>query len=454
VIASLARRAWWSAFTLAHAAREKELPFWPLERIIGIQRRRLRAIIRHAYEHAPFYRDAMRERGLSPADIRTAEDLARLPLTDSAVYGRQPERFRPAGGARGTPLTIHSSGTTGGPRAIDYDARALFLALAHGQRQRHVLARFTGRTLGYRELNLVREGGVPFQIRAFLERHSWTPPAVDLKRKTLTPGELPLEEEIEEINRFQPTVLMGYGSYLGVLFGKAHRRGLRLMPKVVVYGADLMADSDRALIEDVMGVPVVSTYQAAEALRIGFQCELRRGFHLSLDDVAVRVVDERGQDVSPGGRGQLVVSNLTNFATVLLNYRLGDVVTLGSAPCPRGRTLPVIESIDGRADDLVHFADGRSVHALQVVRRLRTASGLDRLQVIQMASDRFVIRAVAGEGLERTGAADALAAALNALAGRACQTELEWVEALVPEPSGKTRIVISRWKPDELAAGG
>lgn len=396
----------------------------------------------------------MKERGLSPADIRTAEDLARLPLTDSAVYARQPGRFRPAGAAGRDVLTIHSSGTTGGSKAIDYDARALFLALAHGLRQRHVLARFTGRTFGYRGLHLAREGAVPGQIRAFLESQPWTPRAVDLKRKTLTPGESPVEEEIEEINRFQPMVLMGCGSYLGVLFGKAHRRGMRLAPKVVVYGADLMADSDRALIEDVMGVPVVSTNQAAEALRIGFQCELWRGFHLSLDATALRVVDEEGRDVKPGGHGQVVISNLTNFAMVLLNYRLGDVAILDGEPCPCGRTVPVISSLEGRADDMVHFADGRSVHALQAVRKLRVASGLDRLQVIQMTSDQFVIRAVAGEDLERTRAAAALAAAMDALAGRPCRAELEWAEALVPEPSGKTRIVISRWKPAELAAGG
>jgi phenylacetate-CoA ligase len=434
------------------ALSETQLPFLPLNRVLEIQRRNVRAIVRHAYGNVPFYREAMARLKLTPEDFQSAGDLAKLPLIDSHEYLRDPARFRAVAGVRGPVLRISSSGTTGASKEFDFDARALFVSLAQGQRQRRVLGKFTSRPHGYREMVMVRDGSVSVQIRAFYERYSWMPRRVDLKRKILPPGELPLEREVEEINAFAPEVLIGYGSHLGALFRRAHARGLKLLPpRAVVYGADSMAAADRELIEREFGAPVFSIYQSAEALRIGFQCELRRGFHLSLDATAVRVIDESGRDAGPGGRGQAVISNLTNYATVLLNYRLGDVVTLGSEPCPCGRTLPVIESIEGRADDLLHLADGRLVHALHVMRKLRMAAGLDRMQMVQLGPAEFVIRVAPAE--EDPTRAAALAAAVDELAGYPCRTRVEWVEKLVPERNGKTRIVISHWKPEETAGG-
>ena len=129
-----------------------------------------------------------------------------------------------------------------------------------------------------------------------------------------------------------------------------------------MYGADRLSDADRLLIETEFGVPVLSTYQAVEALRIAFQCERRHVFHMSLDQVAVRVVDANGKALGPGSTGEIVISNLTNRATVLLNYKLGDVVTLGGSPCPCGRSLPTIERIEGRADDLIVLPGGQRAH--------------------------------------------------------------------------------------------
>lgn len=78
-----------------------------------------------------------------------------------------------------------------------------------------------------------------------------------------------------------------------------------------------------------------------------------RGFSRQPDHVAVRVVDENGKTLGPGSMGEIVISNLTNRATVLLNYKLGDVVPLGRSACHCGCTLPTIDVIEGRADDLI-----------------------------------------------------------------------------------------------------
>jgi len=369
-------RVYWNAFTLWHARHERDFPFWRMEDILEIQNRRVRAMVAHAYATVPYYREVMDQQGLVPRDFNTAEDLARLPLITGDQLARAPGQFLSRAFARGNSLPLHTTGTTGHSKTVHYDPAALFLSLANGLRQRHVLARFVGRTTGYREMTIARPHSVNFQIRNFYETHSWVPSSVELERDNIVPiGNF--ERDVQRINTFKPDVLLGYGSYAGVIFRWASQHHASLWrPRAILYSADQMAVADRHLIEDEFGVPVFSAYQAVEALRIAFQCERGAGFHINLDQVAVRVVDAQGKPVAPGNAGEIVISNLTNRATVLLNYKLGDVVTLDGAPCPCGRTLPTIARIDGRAGELVVQPEGKMIYLSVITERFSDIPGI------------------------------------------------------------------------------
>ncbi|MGH9671773.1 MAG: phenylacetate--CoA ligase family protein [Bryobacteraceae bacterium] len=444
---ALGRRLAWSAFTAWHARAEAALPFRPLETILGIQTRRVKAIVRHAYDSVPFYRRAMEERSLRPGDIACAADLARLPLIDGRLLAGEPASLRSR--REPTGLRIESSGTSGRAKHIDYDAAALFLALAHGHRQRAVMRHFVGRVVGYREMLIARPSGVSHQMRQFYETHSWTPRGIDLQRQTMS-GDASIEDQVAAINAFQPEVLVGYGSYLGAFLRRAVQRGLVLWrPRVIGYGADAMDQADRDVIERDLGVPVLSFYQSVEALRLAFQCEARQGLHLFIDCMAVRVVRDDGGEAGPGEPGHIVISNLTNRATVLLNYKLGDVVTVARGACACGRTLPRIERIDGRSDDLVRLADGRILHSLVVLEPLRAVPGVGQTQVIQRRRDNFLLRVVPRPGIDCEEAGRRLKEAFRARAGAAVEVEVEWCESIPPGPNGKVKAVISEVREHE-----
>ena len=441
-------RGYWTAYTIWSARHESRLPYWPLERVLAIQQRRLGRMVRHAHSSVPFYRQAMAEMSLQPEDLHTAEDLARLPMVTKKDLLENPEAFRADDIPDERCLRIDSSGTSGRSKPIYHDAQSLFLALAHGQRQRSVLRQFTGQLTGYREMHAARASGVHSQIRQFYENHSIRLPGVELERTGLPLLNVTLAEQVERINQFRPTVLRGYGSQLGSLFRRAAEQGLHLeTPKVVVYGADSMPPAERQLIEKHFEIPVLSTYQAVEALRIGFQCEERRGFHLFLDDVAVRVVDDEGHDVAPGQHGHLLLSNLTNRATVLLNYRLGDIVRLGGEPCACGRQLPTIESIEGRADDLLLLPSGEEVHPLAILEGLRAVNGVVQVQLVQEDRDRFELRCVPGPSLDCARAAENLVQALSAGLGMPVVARVSWMDQIPPDAAGKTKAVLSHCYP-------
>jgi len=440
-------KVYWNAFTLWHFAAEARLPYRPLAKIHALQSRRVRALIRHAYETVPYYREVMDKGGLHPQDFHTAADLARLPILTGDQLARDPERFLSRRYAHGRSLQLHSSGTSGRLRKINYDAAALFLALAHGRRQRLVLAQFVGRPFGYRSMVVSRPGSIGFLIHDFYRSYSLVPRSLSRARNPLSPGNT-LEDNLARLEALKPEVLAGYGSYLGLLFRRAWERHLPIFrPKAIVYGGDSLADADRRLIEGEFAVPVVSAYQAAEALHIAFQCEQRQGFHIGLDYIAVRVVDRNGNSVGPGETGEIIISNLTNRATVLLNYKQGDLVTLSAGPCPCGRTLPTIERIDGRADDLIALPDGQVIHSLVVLAPLHRVAGVIQVQLIQEDLHRFLLRAVCLGAKDWALTSQELAATLRALLGENITVEIERVDAIPPQPNGKVKAVISRCRP-------
>ncbi len=442
-MANVLTRFRWTAFTAWHLRRESALPFWPLDRVLALQNQRVRDIVGFAFREVPFYREAMTKARLRPGDIRTAEHLALLPLVDKAELQANPAQFSPTDRRPGG-LRLQSSGTSGRSRHIDYDAAALFWSLVNGQRQRVGVAKIVGKRTGYREAVIARLDGLPYQIRTFYETHAWLPSHWELRRLMISPAET-FSQMLERLEQFRPDVVGGYGSHLGAYYRwvSRHSAGSHL-PKAIIYGGDRMPDADRSLIEEQLGVAVFSFYQAAEALRIAFQCEQRQGLHISLDQIAVRAIDSSGQNVGPGGSGEIVISNLVNRATVLLNYKVGDTVTLGHGPCPCGRSLPTLARIQGRADDLLLLPDGSSAHALGVLNGLQAVEGVVQVQLVQEQLRWFRLLVVWQAGTGGTAAEAALRSAFAVRLGDDARLDIERVQVIPPDAGGKVRAVISR----------
>jgi phenylacetate-CoA ligase len=381
--------------------------------------------------------------GLRPRDFRTAEDLEKLPFVTGNDLAEAPDRFVSRLFTGDRTLTLDSSGTSGRSKYVRHDRTELFLMMAYGHRQREVLSHFLGRRLGYRELIVAPPTGASFELRDFYESHSWVPRGMDFKRAALSPDGR-IEDNLEIINSFRPDLIRGYGSYIGTLFKEAYVRGVPLYrPKAVLYGADLMPDYDRKLIENHFGVPVLSGYQSTESLRIAYQCERRQGFHINIDHVAVRIVDGNGRTLCPGERGEIVISNLVNRATVLLNYKLGDIVTLDRDRCPCGRSLPTLGKIDGRAGELILLPGGDVVHALILIEELLTVPDVVQIQARQHDVARFSLLVVCRDDGDWREIKAALEKVMSSFFGSRIHVEIERTDIIPPDSGGKVRRFIS-----------
>lgn len=438
-------KAYWTAFSAYHYSRDTALPFLPASRVAVIQDRRVRSIVAHAYETVPFYRRAMNERGLRPVDFRSASDLERLPLISGRELCADPADFVSTEVAANSLLQLTTSGSSGHSKRILWDTAAAFRSRAGGQRFRHVVAQVIGQAglaTGRRELRFLRPGGTADRFEEFYRRHNWVRPGARDEQRTASLGD-PFSASLEAINGFRPDVISGFGAHLGALLRWAlEGRHSVWRPKAVVYGGDTMRPEDRRLIEEELGAPVLASYQCCETWRIGFECERRDGYHLSVDQVTLRVADPGGRSLPKGEPGRIVVSNLINRASVLLNYELGDLGTLATAPCPCGRNLPVLARLDGRNDDLVRLADGGLLHASLLLAHVYPVPGVARFQLTQNSLEDFSLRVVASPGAQWELLRHALAEALVSLLGPV-RLDITQVEDIAREPSGKFKTIKS-----------
>lgn len=392
----------------------------------------------HAWRSVPYYRDTMRRLGLTPADFRAAADLERLPVVDRFDLQRDPERFRSDTFATGDLLELRSSGGSGKPVTVWHDLGAVIANAAHGERDRSVWAGPLVPRTGYREALLGVPYGSDASVQRFLRRGVVLPARADIERRYLSPLE-PVPATIAELNAFRPHVVHAYGSMLDLMMANVAATGAEFVrPRVVTTSSDELGAATRTCLERDLGVPVFSTYEAIEAFKIAFQCERRIGYHLNVDLYPMRI----------GGDGEVIVSNLVNRATVLVNYRIGDFGTLSPEPCPCGRGLPLLASLDGRRDDVFARADGSPVVPMALTIAFSRTPGLWQFQLEEVERLRFVARIVAGAGCDRPAAADQAVATVRRVIGEDAQVRVAFVDRIEPGPGGKVRRFVT------LARGG
>ena len=215
------------------------------------------------------------------------------------------------------------------------------------------------------------------------------------------------------------------------------------LPRVVVYGADELSERGRRFIEESCGVPVFSAYQAIEAFKIAFECAQHRGMHLNIDLYPVRIIDQAGGELPMGAAGEVILSNLVNRATVLLNYRLGDIAHVLPEPCPCGSSLPLLSFLDGRSDDWLRLPSGRALHS-QAIRTVFTPEEeIWQYQVVQEGPTFVRVSLVVADECERESTRRRIGAKLADVLGTGMRIEIGFAREVERTSGGKVRPVIS-----------
>jgi len=405
------------------------------------QERRVAEIVRHAFDTVPYYRDLARRLGCDPRDLRTAADLARLPLIGRRELQEHPELFLSEACPPWMRLEVRSGGSSGAPRGVWHDAASVLDDAGNGERHWAILRRLAGKQR-FRTMTIGSPRNSESDVRAFVRRHAVVPAPVSRAGAAYDMTVAP-EDVARAVVAARPDVVLGYGSYLervAQLLDESH--GPAAVPRVFAYSGDAMSPSGRARIVERLGATVWTAYQAVESLKIGWQCAHGAGLHVHADLCAVRVVDADGRDVAPGGRGEVVISNLVDHATVLLNYRLGDEVEVPAAPCGCGVPLPLIGFPEGRVEDWLVVPSGERVYTQRLRACFTDEREVWQYQLVQERPSSLRVALVAAEQADRAVLANRVGRAIAGIVGPGVAVAVQFVRELERTAAGKVRAVI------------
>jgi len=382
---------------------------WSSEALRDLQLGFLRRLLRHAYLHTAYYREVMDECGIRPEDIESVADLRRLPLLDRDTV-RATMQSRLAGAPFGPLITKSTSGTTGEPVVVKYNAES-----------RHWRDATRWRGYGW--------GGYRIGMRAM---HYWgfgpPNPSWLLRKKTqldrfvkrdlyvdCTPrSEEALADAVDKLRRFRPQVMVAYSAGAAALAQYVNDQGLRDWADIpVLVGAERLWPKDREQIERAFG-PAFETYGCREVMLMASECEAHAGMHTSMEtmivEVIVRAPDGSERPARPGEAGEVVITDLHNLASPMIRYVNGDLaVAHADGPCACGRSLTRIGPIEGRTTETLRDGRGNAVGGLVFNILFGVMDQVaKKFQVVQKADGRVVMKIVPQTG-ERLPEANRLA---------------------------------------------
>jgi phenylacetate-coenzyme A ligase PaaK-like adenylate-forming protein len=249
----------------------------------------------------------------------------------------------------------------------------------------------------------------------------------------------PLAEIVDGLNRIDGDTLGAYASMLASLAAEARAGRLRISPKLVFATSEPLLPEIRAAAERAWGAPVGNVWGTSEGGITAASCYRDSGMHVSDDLLLVEAVDERGAAVPPGTRSAKVyLTNLFNHVMPLIRYEISDEVTFLDEPCRCGSTHRRIADIQGRMDDLFHYADGVVVHPHVIRSVLGRDPAISEYQVRQTAAGADVlVRCCAA--LDAPRVARELQDELRRLGVRDAAASVAVVEQLERQDTGKLK---------------
>ncbi|MFH2059862.1 MAG: hypothetical protein ABIJ59_13290 [Pseudomonadota bacterium] len=399
--------------------------------LVEHQEKKLRKLIYHAYHNVKYYRELFDSVNLKPGDIVSVSDLCKIPITEKKNLQQRSDHELIA---RGTSIkeciTKYTSGSTGHPLKIimnawerDYQILLnLYILMENGFKLNDKLAYIIN----------------PFR---FPKSKYWFQNLGILRREYLSVFDFP-DKHSNILKKMNPDIIYGYPSNLTLLAEYIQRKKISsISPKMVFSVAEALEPKARDLINSVLGVSTCDILGTIELGDIAWQCEHRKGYHVNSDAVIIEYIKDN-KPVKLGEEGKIVCTNLFNFTMPFIRYAVNDLCIPSDRQCDCGRSLPLIEKINGRANDFITLPDGSSVASCFLVITMQNFHDVAHYRVIQENKKQLRIQIVKGRGYCNT-TGEKIKNEIERAVENKLQARIEIKDKIERDPSGKIRTVVS-----------
>ncbi len=373
------------------AARYKNIQFASVEKMWRVQTKLLHEHLEYCAHNSPFYQERFRELDIQINQIVTLQDLSKLPFTDKEDLIAHNDLFRAVPGSEIVDVCL-TSATSGATPTRLCQTQSDLARLAYNE-----------------EIALAMSGITETDTllvcaaldRAFMAGLAYFLGGIKLNARMIRGGAGSAAQHWELIQSTGVTAIVGVPSLMKKIADHAIEKGHNLqkagIKKLIAIGEPTRDEKLELLslprkLEEIWDAKIFSTYATTELATTFCECEARQGGHLRPELMVVEIVDEQGQPLPPGEKGEVVVTPLGITGMPLIRFRTGDVSYLMDEPCSCGRTTPRLAPILGRKHQMLKYK-GTTVFPNAILAALegnhyfyggyveahKTADGLDRV---------------------------------------------------------------------------
>jgi len=371
--------------------------YWSREKLEKYQLLQLRKLLYHAYENVRYYRSVFDERRLSPDDVKTLDDLRKLPyLTREIIrddlenlvarnYSESDLRFTTTGGSTGVPLGFYRDEPVWAVKEWAF-ITSMWHRVGYKLEDKRVV--FSGYVVRSAEKGKFWEYDL-LNNRVFFSSYHMT--------------DKNLPRYIEEIRRIKPDFIHGYPSVITILARFMKENSIEPFPsvKAVLCGSENIYQPQRDLLEEVFNCRAFSWYGHTEQTVLAGECECSTYYHVSPQYGIVELIGKDGEFVTDeDGVGEVVATGFINYAMPFIRYKTMDLGVHSNQKCECGREYSLLKRVEGRLQDLIVTNDGRliSLTALIFGQHFHAFSRIKDMQINQDKKGEITMRIVKARG--------------------------------------------------------
>jgi len=403
------------------------------EQLEMLQNQKLGKLIKHAYENVPYYRKVFKERNLKPEDIKTKEDLKKLPYLTKEVIRANFKELTAKNIPPGSYVKVRTSGTSGMPMEYLTDKERVVLSRAVQLRQWGWSGFKPGESLGFLTGWVIQppdKNKKPFWRTNFFENITYYS-SFHISENTVKDY---FKEMVEKETRF----LYAWPSSIYALSYLMKKQNLKLPLKAVFTTAETLLSEQRKLIEEVFECKVLDIYGQIERASRAGECP-QGGYHIDSEYCIIQVENR-----------EIISTALTDYVMPLIRYKTGDVGELSGKECGCGRGLPLLKSIEGRLDDFIVTPEGNLVSSTNF-----TFMGLKKIKYIQVFQEEksSITAKVVKEGDYSKTDEEFMLARMRERLGNTLKIKVEYASEPVRSRGGKIKVVSSTISAKEFEDG-
>lgn len=420
----------------------KKSQWWSREKLEKYQLEQLNKLLNHAYENVPYYTKIFDKEGINPNDIRSFEDLQKIPFLTKDIVNENIKDLK----AKNYPDYKFGYTTTGGTSGVQmamYEEKGA----AFAKEMAYIKISNSRVNCDFiRDRFVVLRGDIiPSADKGKFWAHSMFGKCLILSSYHMSHENLP--RYIEEIRKFKPKYIWTYPSSITILARFMKINKFKPFPtlKVIICGSENLYDWQRTLLEDYFKCRIFEGYGHSEQAVIATSCEHSNYFHIFPEYGITELIDKNGKTVKKENeKGEIIGTGFKNYLFPFIRYKTGDFGVYTSEKCICGRNYPLLKKIEGRwLQEFIITKNNRLVSITALNMHSNVFDNVKQFQFYQDKKSEVILKIVKSDDYTEKDS-EKLINEFNKKLGNDINLKIKFVDEIPRTPRGKYNFIVQK----------